>query len=836
MVSVIGGDVLTAAQSVPSLISILKTLPPDSLRRNLVCAFGRPQSEGEGAHPPIAAHQWLPGQWTPVLYGLSREWRVFARTVLTHSLTVDLAITVSLQRPAFGSGTGGLDFLDTFLAGFPCLQHLTLLAGNGGAPVDDSPRPNPDGADANGGGAGQPGLAMADVETVASAAQQLLRMDRAGARAGSSFTASHRSGPRLTTLELRLHPAVWRTLSDDELFLQRLAAAHPSLETLTLHIAGTATAPAPAADTVPSAAGVAVARVGVGSLAPLGNLTKLRLAGPIAVEGLTALTQLQSLSMEGVASYGGAGVLQLLPTLTSLRVCDSHLRPIPVATVNAKASASDAAAAACVLLQLRCNPSPSALRALRLPDVVVGYKDWALLVQLCPTLQELEVASVTPHRSRAARGADAGGASGAAAGVPDWFVRATTGDEVGYSTGSGAGTSTGSDGRVPSRTAARRSDGESSDSGADQDEDGGLAAARTTAAAGGCPFAHVIGSGAKNSVKSVGPRGHKSDVAGDGPVLRGLRRLMLWQYVAPWQLVQLLKVLPGLQELQASLLLDDPPDVPAAMLRPAAVAVLRPLVDALQPLRDVNLAVSCDPAAVTGQLAGVFLMDSGLAEVPGIRGLSLHVWVAAQIQLGALAVLSQLRSLELTLGKQEQVILLDSAPPLARDAQESELSVLTRLHRLSYLSLRITPGIWNEIQGRTGRVTAGAALRLAMSFGAGQQLLFVADVHREICEDEAISLVKSVEMATGQIGSAWAVSAWVEETAECIMGLGPSGGGSGTLGGNGGDGVVLRVVWTPELVRRLLAVAAGVEGASCGGLAVSFMGAEEERLGRVLGS
>lgn len=175
---------------------------------------------------------------------------------------------------------------------------------------------------------------------------------------------------------------------------------------------------------------------------------------------------------------------------------------------------------------------------------------------------------------------------------------------------------------------------------------------------------------------------------------------------------------------------------------------------------------------------------------------------------------------------------------LHNPSQESELSVLTRLGRLSYLSLRITPGIWNEIQGRTGRVTAGAALRLAMSFAAGQTLLLVADVHREICEDEAISLVKSVEMTTGQQGAAWTVSSWVEETAECIMGFGPSTGASGTMGGDGG--AVLRVVWTPELVRRLLGVVAIVEGRGGadfgGGLTVSFMGSEEERLGRVLGS
>jgi hypothetical protein len=152
-------------------------------------------------------------------------------------------------------------------------------------------------------------------------------------------------------------------------------------------------------------------------------------------------------------------------------------------------------------------------------------------------------------------------------------------------------------------------------------------------------------------------------------------------------------------------MMEDPPHVPAAMLRPAAVAMLRPLIDTMRSMRSVRLDVSCDPAAVTGQLAGVFLTEAGLVDVHGIHRLALNVWVAAEVQLGALAVLSQLRSLDLTLGKQEQ---------------ESELNVLTQLARLSYLSLRITPGIWNEIQGRTGRVSAGAALRLAMSFAAGQ--------------------------------------------------------------------------------------------------------------------
>ncbi len=180
-------------------------------------------------------------------------------------------------------------------------------------------------------------------------------------------------------------------------------------------------------------------------------------------------------------------------------------------------------------------------------------------------------------------------------------------------------------------------------------------------------------------------------------------------------------------------------------------------------------------------------------------------------------------------------------PPLP--VQESELTALTQLTRLTYLSLRVVPGSWNDTNGRTSRITAGAALRLAMSFAVGQVLLLVADVHREVCEDEAISLVKSVEMAVGQPGSGWPVSAWVEETAECVVGYGM---GGGTIGGGGAPGappppaaesVVLRVVWTPELVRRLLAVVAGVEVGGRGlGPSVSFMSLEEERLGRVLGS
>ncbi|GLI67985.1 hypothetical protein VaNZ11_012196 [Volvox africanus] len=833
----------------PSLLSVLKALPADCVRNNLVSAFGRlgdPDSTRD--RPPIGGHQWLPGQWTPILYGLSHDWRVYSQCVLTRVLTIDLAITVSLQRPC--NGGSPLESLESFLAGFPSLQHLTVLAGNGGAPVDDSNRPPP----TSGFGGSSTMLAMAESINVALAAQQLLRLD-------CPETTSQ--SPRLASLELRLHPSVWRVLrgSDPDEFLARLAVSHPSLESLTVNIAP----PLMPGSSLPSSpatfgGGVGqcdgpVAVVGVSSLATLPGLRQLRFVGPIVVEGLAGLTQLQSLTLEGVHPP----TLECLPALTALsylHMSDSHLRPTPSNPPQSRIQNTTAA----VLTHFTLGRVFSNLRALHLPNVAVGPKEWPVVAALCPALRELELANMMPllpgSNSSNSSGSGGNGVSGsiemrtaaaaaaAIAGgnssVPDWFLRATVGDEAAYSNGSVVTTSVGSGSGGPNKVqltnggpwstgmARRGHPGPEGEYGSPSPK------GSFTGAVSRCPFA-ALAANAGSGGAAAGPvvtsdGGKRGDgrgrFRGSAP-LTGVQRLTLWEYMTPPQMVDVLQLTPDLRELRGSLLLDDPPDVPAAGLRPAAVAVLRPLAQALQPIRDVRLSVSCDPAAVTGQLAGLFLMESGLADVAGIQGLSLTVWVAAETQLGSLAALRQLRSLDLTLGKQEQ---------------ESELSVLTRLERLSYLSLRITPGIWNEIQGRTGRVTAGAALRLAMSFAAGQMLLMVADVHREICEDEAISLVKSVEMTTGQPGAAWAVSAWVEETAECILGFGPSAGGSGTLGGGGGGGEgggVLRVVWTPELVRRLLGVVAAVEGRGGpgpGGLAVSFMGSEEERLGRVLGS
>ncbi|GIL57469.1 hypothetical protein Vafri_12697 [Volvox africanus] len=831
----------------PSLLSLLKALPADCVRNNLVSAFGRlgdPDSTRD--RPPIGGHQWLPGQWTPILYGLSHDWRVYSRCVLTRSLTIDLAITVSLQRPSNGGNPH--ESLELFLAGFPSLQHLTVLAGNGGAPVDDSNRPPATPGPGFGGSSTM--LAMAESIHVALAAQQLLRLD-------CPETTSQ--SPRLASLELRLHPSVWRVLrgSDPDDFLARLAVAHPSLESLTVNVAAPLM-PGPSLPSSPAILGGGagqgdgpVAVVGVSSLATLPGLRQLRFVGPIVVEGLAGLAQLQSVILEGVLPT----TLESLPALTALsclHMSDSHFRPTPSNPPQPRVQSTTAA----VLTHFNLSRVFCNLRALHLPNVTVGPKEWPAVAALCPALRELELANMIPLMpdSNSSNNGGSGGndvlgsvemrtaaataaaIAGGNSSVPDWFLRATVGDEAAYSTGSVVTTSMGSGSCGPNKE--QRTNSGTSHSGVarpghlgPKGEHGGPSPKGSYAGATSrCPFAALAanaGSGGAAAGPVVtgddGKRGNGHGRFHGSAPLTGIQRLTLWEYMTPPQMVDVLQLTPDLRELRGSLLLDDPPDVPAAGLRPAAVAVLRPLAQALQPIRDVRLSVSCDPAAVTGQLAGLFLMESGLADVAGIQGLSLTVWVAAEIQLGSLAALRQLRSLELMLGKQEQ---------------ESELSVLTRLERLSYLSLRIMPGIWNEIQGRTGRVTAGAALRLAMSFAAGQMLLMVADVHREICEDEAISLVKSVEMTTGQPGAAWEVSAWVEETAECILGFGPSAGGSATLGGGEGGGV-LRVVWTPELVRRLLGVVAAVEGhggPGTGSLAVSFMGSEEERLGRVLGS
>lgn len=277
-------------------------------------------ADSSGAHAPIEPHQWLPGAWTPSLFGLSREWRVYARCVLTHTLTVDLAIAVSLQRPEMRSSSSGgpgsepdAGSLEYFLSGFPSLQHLTILAGNGGAPVDENARP-PGEANPN-----TASLAMAEPFGVALAAQQLLGLDRprgatpvpellaGGARAGGGGTGAYGNGsqaspsghPRLTSLELRMHPAVWRVLSGSEpdQFLHRLTAVYPTVESLTLHVA--APMPPPASPMAAAAAAAAAgplppcARVSVAALSALPALTSLRLAGPILVEGLAELTQLQ---------------------------------------------------------------------------------------------------------------------------------------------------------------------------------------------------------------------------------------------------------------------------------------------------------------------------------------------------------------------------------------------------------------------------------------------------------------------------------------------------------------------------------------------------------------
>lgn len=228
-----------------------------------------------------------------MLFGLSHDWRTYARYVLTRSLTVDLAITVSLQRPlACGHP---YDPLDSFLSGFPSLQHLTVLAGNGGAPIDDSSiLPSKTSyADNNG---SSTVLAMAEAGNVALAAARLLRLHPPETKAfplpNLTSTGVGTQGPRLTSLELRLHSHVWRALqgSDPDDLLDSLVAAHPFLESLSLHLE--------LPTVVTEAAGLArydrpLAVVSMAPLKVLPRLTRLSVAGPVVVEGLSVLVQLQ---------------------------------------------------------------------------------------------------------------------------------------------------------------------------------------------------------------------------------------------------------------------------------------------------------------------------------------------------------------------------------------------------------------------------------------------------------------------------------------------------------------------------------------------------------------
>ncbi len=200
----------------------------------------------------------------------------------------------------------------------------------------------------------------------------------------------------------------------------------------------------------------------------------------------------------------------------------------------------------------------------------------------------------------------------------------------------------------------------------------GVAAATAianAAAAGGCPFAaglRATGGGSGSSGGAGSPRAASGSpatstataaaaAAAAGSPLPGVRKLVLRQHVPARHLVALLELLPDLQELQACLAMADPSHMPAAALRAAATADLAPLTAALQPLTTARLDVSCDPAAVTGQLAGVFLRDCGLGLAPSLQGVAMAVWVAAETQMVALAAMRQLRSLDLTLGKQDHV-------------------------------------------------------------------------------------------------------------------------------------------------------------------------------------
>ncbi len=227
-----------------------------------------------------------------------------------------------------------------------------MLAGNGGAPVDDSPGtlPSPGGTPADPSPSGQMALAIADPRSVAHAVAQLLHLDHAPAHpattsstsssstatpapdsalnptasphvglrlsAISSSTACPSVGPahpKLRSLELKCHPAVWSALSSTpDALLTRVVAAHPCLETFALHV-WSGTHP-PAAHPLPIVGGgggavggsgsgpgsvgpqhdhVGAVRVNLRPLAALAGLARLQLGGPLLLEGLEGLTQLQ---------------------------------------------------------------------------------------------------------------------------------------------------------------------------------------------------------------------------------------------------------------------------------------------------------------------------------------------------------------------------------------------------------------------------------------------------------------------------------------------------------------------------------------------------------------
>lgn len=227
-----------------------------------------------------------------------------------------------------------------------------MLAGNGGAPVDDSPRtlPSPGGGPTDASPSGQMALAIADPRSVAHAVAQLLRLDHApapptqtapatstssstaipapdsalnfsaqphvGLRLSALSSSSTTSGvgpapPKLHSLELKCHPAVWSALgSTPDALLTRVVAAHPALETFALHVwSGTHS---PAAHPLPTVGGsggaaggsgsgmvgpqhdhVGAVRVNLQPLAALAGLARLQLGGPLLLEGLEGLTQLQ---------------------------------------------------------------------------------------------------------------------------------------------------------------------------------------------------------------------------------------------------------------------------------------------------------------------------------------------------------------------------------------------------------------------------------------------------------------------------------------------------------------------------------------------------------------
>ena len=278
----------------------------------------------------------------------------------------------------------------------------------------------------------------------------------------------------------------------------------------------------------------------------------------------------QSLSLEGVSPGSVQGSLGVLTGLTCLRFAETHHRPMAQdASAIPPTRNKGVTAAAMLHMQMHVpravpNQAPT-LRALHLPDVTVGPMEWPALLRLCPLLQELEVASALPPRKElvpqalpeghrpprpsaaaAQAAAAAAMASGASGSVPDWFVRATAGDEAVLSHGTNSGSSARN---------VRNGDG-SLDSGPKNGADEVRGQHGGAAAGGGCPFATAFGGsggsggGTAAAGKAAGPPG-KSAVAGL-LTLRGVNRLVMWHYMGPHDMMLLLQHMPDVQELHVS--------------------------------------------------------------------------------------------------------------------------------------------------------------------------------------------------------------------------------------------------------------------------------------------